>query len=430
MSFTDINKSGTNGFHGMIEAALDEKARVNGLIETDAVGQSMYPTIVSGDRIVIDRTKIEELKAGDIIAFGKDSLLICHRIKEIREKNGRKYFITAGDAHEKADNFEVEVNEIAGKVIKIIKRPARSYYLSYLKKSAKAVLEFLGIRDLSKEAFYRLIKKRIRYHLSVPRTGGTHPAYKFINAPLENIVGGYKEFFAPSDSIGRFKIVATLGKYRAATMEFHKLSGGEKPEGLWAPAGPMTSQIFSHTGLETDLWEAARSVLDKVNSGLERKPQFKIRPGYPFVSLFRWILMSLQRLPFYRKSAKWLFYRHIRFSSKEERPGSRRFLATMGRFVMGSVSLVERKDEAGSSKWWLYSLQVSILLRGSGIGEELMNRLADFAKSRNIRTLYLAVRYDRDIAIGLYKKMGFVKVCTDRYGLVLMEKSVECRGRA
>lgn len=424
MSLTNIKINRIDEIYNMYEAALDKQALSGGLIETDAVGQSMGPTIVSGDRIVIDSTKIGELKEGDIIAFGKNSLLICHRIKEVRERDGRRYFITVGDAHEKEDNFEVGINEIAGKVVKIIKRSIGSRFLLYTKNTARAILRFLGIDDLSKEVFYRLIKSKVKYYLLIPRNNDTHPAYKFINLPLEDILDGSEEFFAPLNSIGGFKVTATIGKYRAGMMEFYKVSRPGNSGSSWMPASRLTSQIFSRTSLEADLWETGRLILEKVNFKLEQKPQIKIRLHWPFVSLFRWALLSLQGLSVYRSFTRRLFHRRIKFVLKEDRQGSYRFLATLGRFTAGSVSLVERKSGTGLSEWWVYSLQVSMLLRGLGIAQELMDRLISFAKSKGAGTLRLTVRYDKTAAVKLYKKMGFIKICTDRYNLVLMEKNM------
>ena len=61
MSLTNIKINRIDEIYDIVEAALDVKAEIN-LIETDAMGQSMRPTIMSGGRIVIDSTKIDELK--------------------------------------------------------------------------------------------------------------------------------------------------------------------------------------------------------------------------------------------------------------------------------------------------------------------------------------------------------------------------------
>jgi signal peptidase I len=272
MSLESVKVHDIDEFLEFIEDALDKKARTNDIIVTEAVGQSMRPTIVSGERIAIDSSKIGELKPGDIIAFQNRGLLVCHRIVNIREENGKRLFTTAGDAHDHPDSFEIQTGQIAGKVVKIIKRPFSFYFLFYLKRAIKSVLEFFGIYDLSREVFYRLVKNRIRYHLSVPRSGNKHPSYKFINLPLDDVWDADDRFFTPLNSMEVFKVVAMLGPKKVATLEFYKVSVKGKKASSWAAADLFISSVFSRTNLETDLWETGRRVLEKVKFKLDGKP--------------------------------------------------------------------------------------------------------------------------------------------------------------
>jgi len=265
MSLENVKVYDMDEFLEVVEDALDKKARANELIVTDAVGQSMRPTIVSGDRIVIDSTKKEELKAGDIIAFGNYGLLVCHRIVNIREENGKKLFATKGDAHDYPDNFEIQTGQIAGKVIRIIKRPFSFYFIYYIKRVIKAVLEFFGVYGVSKEISYRIVKNIIRFHLAVPRSSMTHPSYKFINLPLNDVWDGDKRFFTPLKSMEVFKVVAMLGAKKVGALEIYKVAGKGKKACSWAVGDYFISSVFLQTNLEADLWETACRVLKKVD---------------------------------------------------------------------------------------------------------------------------------------------------------------------
>jgi len=269
MSLQNVNAYDIDEFLNIVENALDKKAQANELIVTDAVGQSMRPTILSGDRIVIDSTKKEELKTGDIIAFQNYGLLVCHRIVNIREENGKKLFATKGDAYICPDSFEIQAEQIAGKVIRIIKRPFSFYFINYFKRAIKAVLEFFGVYGISKEIFYKIVKNNIRFYIAVPRSSVTHPSYKFINLPLNDVMNGDKRFFTPLKSMDVFKVVAMLGAKKVGTLEIYRVAGKSKKTCSWAVGHYFISSVFIKTTLEADLWETACRVLKKVDFTLE-----------------------------------------------------------------------------------------------------------------------------------------------------------------
>jgi GNAT-family acetyltransferase (TIGR03103 family) len=82
--------------------------------------------------------------------------------------------------------------------------------------------------------------------------------------------------------------------------------------------------------------------------------------------------------------------------------------------VIGTVTGVDHMaafndPEHGSSLW---CLAVDPQSRHPGVGETLVRRLAEFLKDRGARTMDLSVMHDNDLAIGLYEKLGFVRLPT------------------
>ncbi|GHB30104.1 GNAT family N-acetyltransferase [Salinicola rhizosphaerae] len=85
-----------------------------------------------------------------------------------------------------------------------------------------------------------------------------------------------------------------------------------------------------------------------------------------------------------------------------------------------AVTLVAVAEEAGlvgygtvlfrrnSRTARLYSFCVDPQARGSGLGRELLGRLEQSARERDCERLSLEVRADNRIAMGLYRRMGFI----------------------
>ena len=85
------------------------------------VSESMLPEYYVGDIIVVKKTDINNLKVGDDITYlGTSSvvngLTITHRIVDIEEKDGKKFFITKGVSNYIEDPV-ISGENIYGKVI-------------------------------------------------------------------------------------------------------------------------------------------------------------------------------------------------------------------------------------------------------------------------------------------------------------------------
>lgn len=68
-----------------------------------------------GDLIFLDRADTNTLEVGDIIAFKSKSIMVTHRIAEIKtNESGERQFITKGDANNVEDKSPVEADEVVG----------------------------------------------------------------------------------------------------------------------------------------------------------------------------------------------------------------------------------------------------------------------------------------------------------------------------
>jgi signal peptidase len=82
----------------------------------------MTPNINVYDVVVTVKTDISKLKVGDVISFytnevNVNGLTITHRIYQIVEQDGGRYFKTKGDYNQYVDKWTVKPEDIVGKVI-------------------------------------------------------------------------------------------------------------------------------------------------------------------------------------------------------------------------------------------------------------------------------------------------------------------------
>jgi len=85
------------------------------------------------------------------------------------------------------------------------------------------------------------------------------------------------------------------------------------------------------------------------------------------------------------------------------RTGGDAFLARLGEDVVGGVAV----KGLGASGFEFAKLVVSEAARGHGAGRALVQTCLDFAASRGGPALYLQSFNALDVALGLYRRMGF-----------------------
>jgi len=73
--------------------------------------------------------------------------------------------------------------------------------------------------------------------------------------------------------------------------------------------------------------------------------------------------------------------------------------------VIGYGTLLFRRNSVTAR---LYSFCVDPEARGTGLGRELLQALEEVARARGSERLLLEVRADNRVAMGLYRRMGFI----------------------
>ena len=97
-----------------IETLLDLLKRGNSA-EISASGYSMFPTLRPGDRVLVSPIAENESPVpGEILIIKTDTILVLHRLIEIRKNNETdKVFITRGDCMNESDS-PVKSDQIVG----------------------------------------------------------------------------------------------------------------------------------------------------------------------------------------------------------------------------------------------------------------------------------------------------------------------------
>lgn len=105
---------------------------------------SMETEIYKGDLIIAKIINPEKLKVDDIIAFrDEENTVTTHRIIDIVETDGVKYFITKGDNNNTQDQNLVEFGDVEG--IYVARIPNAGNIMSSLSKPTTVIIVVLAI---------------------------------------------------------------------------------------------------------------------------------------------------------------------------------------------------------------------------------------------------------------------------------------------
>jgi signal peptidase I len=111
-----VNLTGAE-FIGLAEEALSK----GGLLRFAAVGCSMHPFIRSGEYVVAERARPEELHYGDIVILkAADGGCLVHRIVAVRRAGACRSFTVKGDSLAMPDG-EAGPGAIVGRVVAVEK---------------------------------------------------------------------------------------------------------------------------------------------------------------------------------------------------------------------------------------------------------------------------------------------------------------------
>ena len=77
---------------------------------------SMTGTINKGDAVIAYKSINPQIEVNDVIVFEIPGKVVIHRVIDIEEIDGIKYYRTKGDANPTKDNFDITMDKIKGKV--------------------------------------------------------------------------------------------------------------------------------------------------------------------------------------------------------------------------------------------------------------------------------------------------------------------------
>lgn len=78
---------------------------------------SMKPSIVIGDVVIVNKKDWEKqnsIRPGEVLAYRKDNMVICHRIIQVVRSGQEVFYVTKGDNNEVADTLMVKRSQIVG----------------------------------------------------------------------------------------------------------------------------------------------------------------------------------------------------------------------------------------------------------------------------------------------------------------------------
>lgn len=81
------------------------------------VSGSMQPNLKIGDLVIIKETEQANIQKNDIITFIENGEAITHRISDIIDRDGQKYYQTKGDNNNSVDSDLVKYENIEGKYV-------------------------------------------------------------------------------------------------------------------------------------------------------------------------------------------------------------------------------------------------------------------------------------------------------------------------
>ncbi len=118
-------------------------------------GTSMNPILSAGDRVLVKRTYIRELRFGDIVVYEKNGNFIIHRYLYTRwTRRGEPYIIAKADNSSKRDD-PVPSRHIVGRVVEIDKGKRRIRLESSFWRRASP---FIAATSVAEDAIFEIMK--------------------------------------------------------------------------------------------------------------------------------------------------------------------------------------------------------------------------------------------------------------------------------
>lgn len=207
-------------------------------------GYSMYPTLKTGDLVVVQPLSGEDLQVGDVVVLENRHELMCHRLVDLFEKNGEKWVRTKGDTMKKGD-VPVPLSRIVGKVISV-ERGGRSWSplpapLSLSLKDSVTLLLKQRLADRIKRVLRPLFLFLLSFSLFrlFYRTGRRFPIIFRIGIPSSQTVTPRFWRYVPSSSLFKedmtdryvFRFLAKVNEEVVGSLEIK--AGKDAVHGEW-----------------------------------------------------------------------------------------------------------------------------------------------------------------------------------------------------
>lgn len=278
-------------YYAITDYLLEKKEKADKINVITAVGVSMRPTLLSGDKIAVKKIPQDQFSQEDIIAFVNNNLVVCHRIVKIIKENNQTLFITQGDAVKNPDKTKIIPEQVAGKIVYVIrqgkkinpysgvcyedklllKTRLKMFFLSlsknlflWFKAGLKSILKFFRIYLFFKKKYFVMIKNKIKYQLQLPRKTLKYPLYRYATIPWPEVEGRPDDFYQPLKQIGGFKLTASRNQNKEAEVKIAKFINPKSKKTFWVIINLFFDRLFTEIDKEDEFLSKAYFILGKI----------------------------------------------------------------------------------------------------------------------------------------------------------------------
>lgn len=108
---------------------IDARLRTGGAVHFTIPTWSMYPTLAPGDHVVVQESRVDELRPGDIVLARVGGIWLAHRLIGRRVVNGNTLYITKGDNALEADQAW-QAAQLSGMIVEVQRNGRKGNLLS------------------------------------------------------------------------------------------------------------------------------------------------------------------------------------------------------------------------------------------------------------------------------------------------------------
>lgn len=132
-----------------------EVVGVFGSVRLRVSGTSMAPTLVPGELVGVEKTRMMEILPGEIVVFARDGRLIVHRVVTKIQSRGESYLVTRGDRVKRSDS-PVSGYEFVGRVTHVERYRSGAFVSSRLNLASRVFSLLLSFSDYGTYVYLRL----------------------------------------------------------------------------------------------------------------------------------------------------------------------------------------------------------------------------------------------------------------------------------